>query len=147
MDAKGRLAVPVRFRERIGEASGGKLIVTLDITCGTADRCLVAYPYNEWQRIEERVQNLPAFDPMAQLLSQLLIGKASECELDGQGRVLIPQNLREYAGLGKRVQAIGQVTKFQLWDEGAWTARQDKLLGQIGSLSSELSDAMRGLVL
>jgi len=143
LDAKGRLAIPTRYRDRLTDACGGALVLTISLT----ERCLTAYPFPEWKQIEDHLQNLPALDHKAQAISHLLIGHAAECEMDGQGRVLVPPPLREWARLDKRVRMVGQVKKFELWDEGAWTARRDELLGQVGDLLIEPSDALRELVL
>jgi MraZ protein len=143
LDVKGRLAIPTRYRDRLTDACGGSLVFTISLT----ERCLTAYPFPEWKRIEDHLQNLPALDHKAQAISHLLIGHAAECEMDGQGRVLVPPALREWAGLDKRVRMVGQVKKFELWDEGAWVARREELLGQVGELLREPSDALRHLVL
>lgn len=143
LDPKGRLAVPSRYRELLAEACGGRVIVTISLL----ERCLVVYPFPDWQRIEDDVRKLPALDPKAQAISHLLIGHANECELDGHGRVLVPPSLREFASLEKRVRVVGQVRKFEIWDEDAWAARREAFLGQIGALSDEQSEVLRSLVL
>ena len=143
LDPKGRLAVPSRYRERLSEDCGGRVIVTISLL----ERCLVVYPYPDWQRIEDDVRKLPALDPKAQAISHLLIGHATECELDGHGRVLLPQSLRDFAGLSKRARVVGQVRKFEIWDEDAWSARREEFLGQIGDLGAEQSEVLRSLVL
>ena len=143
LDAKGRLAVPARYRSLIGEKGGGALVVTVSLT----DRCLSVYPFAEWRRIEEEIQQLPTFDRQAQAIRHLLIGRACEVEMDSHGRILVPPQLREWAGLDKRVQMVGQVMKFELWDEAAWRKRIDELHGPAGELMSEPSEALRALVL
>ena len=143
MDAKGRLAVPTRYRDRLGEVCGGKLVVTISLT----ERCLVVYPFPDWQRIEATLDALPALDAQAQAVSHLLIGHATELDLDGQGRVLLPQSLREFAGLGKSVKMVGQVRKFELWDDVTWTMRREELLSQVDRLAQTPSEALRSLVL
>lgn len=143
LDAKGRLAIPSRYRERLVEACGGKLIVTISLL----ERCLVAYPFAEWQRIEDKLRTLPALDSKAQAISHLLIGHATDCDMDSHGRVLLTQSLRDFAGLDKRVKMVGQVDKFELWDESTWNARREELLGQVDKLQEEPSEALRALVL
>ena len=143
LDPKGRLAVPSRYRERLAEDCSGRVIITISLL----ERCLVIYPFPDWQRIEDDVRKLPALDPKAQAISHLLIGHANECELDAHGRVLVPASLREFAGLQKRVRVIGQVRKFEIWDEDAWSARREAFLGQIGALCDEQSEVLRSLVL
>nr|VFK59128.1 MAG: MraZ protein [Candidatus Kentron sp. UNK]VFK69029.1 MAG: MraZ protein [Candidatus Kentron sp. UNK] len=143
LDTKGRLAVPSRYRERIFEHCNGKLVITISLT----ETCLVVYPFPDWQKIEDDLRALPALDRKAQAISHLLIGHATECDLDGHGRVLVPQSLREFANLDKQVKIVGQVMKFELWNDGAWTRRRQELLDQVGEFLTEPSDAVRSLVL
>lgn len=143
LDAKGRLAIPSRYRERLTESCGGKLIVTISLL----ERCLVVYPYPRWQRIEDALKDLPALDQQAQAINHLLIGHANECDMDSNGRVLLSQTLRGFAGLDKHIMMVGQVDKFELWDEAAWIERREELLGGVTRLHEEPSDALRNLVL
>ena len=143
MDAKGRLAVPARYRERLSELCSGRIVITISLL----NRCLTVYPFPDWQAIESDLKNLPALDPKSQAIRHLLIGHANECERDGQGRILIAQSLREFADLAKQVKLVGQGTKFELWNEQAWAARRDELLGQVGELLADPSDALKALVL
>ena len=143
MDAKGRLAVPARYRERLSELCAGRIVITISLL----NRCLTVYPFPDWQAIESDLKNLPALDPKSQAIRHLLIGHANECEMDGQGRILIAQSLREFADLAKQVKLVGQGTKFELWNEQAWAARRDELLGQVGELLADPSDALKALVL
>ncbi|MCB1738785.1 MAG: division/cell wall cluster transcriptional repressor MraZ [Gammaproteobacteria bacterium] len=143
MDPKGRLAIPTRYRDRLDEVCAGKLVITISLL----ERCLSVYPAPEWQRIEKTLESLPALDQKAQAISHLLIGHALECDLDGQGRILISQTLRDFAGLDKRVRMVGQVRRFELWDEQTWTARREQLLSEVEDLRSNPSEALRDLVL
>ena len=143
LDAKGRLAIPSRYRERLVEDCGGKLIVTISLL----ERCLVVYPYPRWQRIEDELKDLPALDSQAQAINHLLIGHAVDCDMDGHGRVLLSQALRSFAGLDKRVMMVGQVDKFEIWDDALWSRRRDELLEAVPALHREPSDALRKLVL
>jgi MraZ protein len=143
LDDKGRLAIPSRYRERLVEVCGGSLVATIHLT----ERCLVVYPAPEFRRIETHLENLPTLDSQAQLISHLLIGNAQECDMDGHGRILLPPSLRDWAGLDKQVRMVGQIKKFELWDERGWVARREQLLGEVGQLLSRPSEALRGLVL
>ena len=143
LDSKGRLAVPSRYRERLSESCNCRLVVTISLM----DRCLVLYPLPEWQRIESEIQALPSLDPQARAISHLLIGHASECDMDGHGRILLPQSLRDFASLDKRVSLIGQVHKLEIWDASAWQSRREELLSQVGVLPAEISESLRQLVL
>jgi MraZ protein len=123
LDAKGRLAIPTRYREELRERCASELVVTVD-----TDRCLLIYPLPEWLEIEQKLMRLPSYNKAARRLQRLLVGHATEVEMDGQGRVLLPPPLREFAGLTKHAVMIGQGTKFELWDEGRWNEQRDDWL-------------------
>jgi MraZ protein len=136
LDVKGRVAMPTRHHDQIKQQCDGQLIVTVD-----RDRCLLVYPQNEWELIEQKLSALPNLAPQARSLQRLLIGHATECSMDKSGRVLITPPLREFAALDKRVVLIGQGNKFELWDEAVWNTRCESWLaaGQDeGPLSTEL---------
>lgn len=124
LDAKGRLAMPTRYRERIVERSNGRLVATVD----RSDPCLLIYPLPEWEEIELKLRRLPTLNPVARRLQRLMIGHASDLELDGSGRILIPPNLRECAGLTRDAVLIGQGNRFELWDEAQWNANREQWL-------------------
>ncbi|NCA68540.1 MAG: transcriptional regulator MraZ [Sphingobacteriia bacterium] len=123
LDAKGRVAVPARYRERLQSTCDSRLVVTVD-----RDRCLLLYPEPEWELIESKLAALPAFDNTARAIQRLYIGNAQEVEMDAQGRILLPHYLRDFAALDKRIAFVGQGSKFELWDEGAWNARTEAAL-------------------
>ncbi len=143
LDAKGRLAIPSRYREQLLEDCAGQLIVTISLL----ERCLVVYPFPRWQRIENELKDLPALDSQAQAINHLLIGHAVDCDMDSNGRVLLSQVLRKFAGLGKRIMMVGQVDKFEIWDDTGWNQRRDELLAGVPQLHREPSDVLRKLVL
>jgi MraZ protein len=124
LDAKGRLAMPTRFREQIVARSNGRLMATVD----RADRCLLIYPLPDWDEIERKLVALPTLNPAVRRLQRLMIGHANELELDSHGRVLIPPTLREYAGLSRQAMLIGQGSRFELWDEAHWNERREQWL-------------------
>jgi MraZ protein len=124
LDAKGRLAMPTRFREQIVARSAGRLMATVD----RSDRCLLIYPLPDWDEIERKLVALPTLNPAARRLQRLMIGHANELELDSHGRVLIPPTLREYAGLSRQAMLIGQGSRFELWDEAHWNERREQWL-------------------
>ena len=124
LDAKGRLAMPTRFREQIVARSNGRLMATVD----RSDRCLLIYPLPDWDEIERKLVALPTLNPAARRLQRLMIGHANELELDSHGRVLIPPTLREYAGLSRQAMLIGQGSRFELWDEAHWAERREQWL-------------------
>jgi len=123
LDAKGRMAMPTKYRERLREHCDGQLVITVD-----RDHCLLVYPLPEWEEIERKLARLPNLDKQTRRLQRLLIGHATECEMDGHSRILLPPPLREFAALDKRVVLIGQGNKFELWDEQAWQERRDRWL-------------------
>lgn len=136
LDVKGRLTMPSRYRDEF-MARAGQLVVTID----AVDPCLSVYPLAEWELIEARLRELPSLREENRRLQRLLIGNAVDIELDAAGRFLVPPRLRDYAGLDKRAVLVGQLNKFQLWDEDAWEARcaEDlKAIKQPGGLPEEL---------
>ncbi|HWR78786.1 MAG TPA: division/cell wall cluster transcriptional repressor MraZ [Pseudomonas sp.] len=139
LDAKGRLAMPSRYRDELVARCAGQLIVTID----AIDPCLCVYPLAEWELIEAKLRELPSLREESRRLQRLLIGNAVDIELDANGRFLVPPRLREYARLDKHAMLVGQLNKFQLWDEAAWSAVADADLAAIkqsGSLPEELRD-------
>lgn len=142
LDPKGRVAIPTRYRSELQESCEGQLVLTVD-----RDKCLLLYPLPEWEVIERKLVSLPALNPQARRLQRLLIGHATECEMDAQGRVLVSEPLRKFAGLDKRVVLIGQGNKFEVWDEDTWNARRDEWLEKEESLEDmvELSPELGSL--
>lgn len=116
LDAKGRMAVPARFRDSLMQDEQGALVITID----TEERCLLVYPLKEWEPIQAKLEALPSFNPAARRIQRLIIGHATDVDLDGSGRILLPAPLREYAGLEKKMVMMGQGNKFELWDEAHW---------------------------
>ena len=135
IDGKGRLAVPTRYREALSSS----LVVTID----TEETCLLLYPAMYWQVIEDNLQRLPSFNAAARRIQRLLIGHATDVELDGHGRVLLPLLLRDYAHLDKRVVMIGQGNKFEVWDESLWQSRREQWLVDEASREDRLPDEMK----
>ena len=125
LDAKGRLAIPARYREQLQACCASRLVITVD-----ADHCLLIYPEPNWVEIERKLERLPSFNPTARKLQRLYIGHAQDVEMDAQGRVLLPPSLRSFASLDKRVALVGQSNKFELWDEDAWVGRRDQWLSE-----------------
>lgn len=138
VDGKGRLAIPTRYRDARGMEDGASLVVTID----TEETCLLLYPINEWQIIEDNLQRLPSFDAVTRRIQRLLIGHATDVKLDGNGRILIPPVLRDYAKLDKKVLMVGQSNKFEIWAESIWEDRREQWLNdgttKLGQLPDEL---------
>lgn len=118
--------MPARYRERLAECAESKLVITID----TDERCLLIYPLPEWEVIERKLDALPSLDRHARRIQRLLLGHATETEMDAHGRILLPPPLREFAGLDKHVVLIGQGKKFELWDEQLWNRRRDEWLAE-----------------
>ncbi len=142
LDAKGRMAMPSRYREQLLAACSGHLVVTID----TNHRCLLLYPLPEWEQIEREIEGLSSFDPMSQRVKHLLIGHATDLELDGNGRILLPQELRQYAALNKHICLVGQGKKLEIWDQDAWSAQRELWFAEsVGG--EELPEKLRTLAL
>src|SRR5216683_6510972 len=123
LDDKGRMVMPTRYREEIAELAQGRLVVTVD-----RDQCLLIYPLPEWEQTERKLMNLPSLNPQARRLQRLMVGYATDLELDGHGRVLLPPELREFGLLTRDAMLIGQGSRFELWDEAWWNERRDEWL-------------------
>ncbi len=141
MDAKGRIVLPARYRERLVEICDSQLVVTID----TDQPCLLLYPINEWELIEEKIEALPSFNPTTRRIQRLLIGHATDVEVDANGRMLLSTPLRGYAQLGKKVVLIGQGKKFELWDEAVWSQKLDEWLNDGSGV--EMPEALAELTL
>ena len=113
LDAKGRLAMPARYRERLSNDHGGRLVVTIDLD--TRHRCLSLYLPAEWEKIERQIDGMSGLNEHVRRMKHLLIGHANDLDLDRNGRVLLPQELRRYAGLEKQVCSA----KARNWKSGA----------------------------
>ena len=142
MDAKGRLAMPARQREPLLSLCQGQIVVTID----TQSKCLVIYPLPEWERIEQDIQGLPTLNPAVKRFQRLMLGYASDLELDGNGRMLLPQSLREYAQLEKKLVLVGQGNKLEIWSEALWLAEREQALEDSGP-EAELPAELMSLTL
>ena len=143
IDAKGRVPVPAKFRDRLKALEIGTVVLTLNLM---SERCLSAYPLPEWERLEDDIRRLPSLDDNAYLLTHLLIGQATECDMDGHGRILVPQSLRDSAGLDRRLRMVGLVHKFELWNEDVWTERRKSFRGKIGEIKVDPESILGKLV-
>ena len=135
LDNKGRLAVPAKYRNSLRESCAGQLVLTID-----RDRCLLLYPLPVWEEVVQKLIQLSSTNWQARGLKRLLLGHAEECDMDGQGRILIPAPLREFAGLDKHVVLVGQGNKFELWDEQTWYQCREQWLAETGRDSALPAD-------
>ncbi|MDB2416088.1 division/cell wall cluster transcriptional repressor MraZ [Pseudomonadales bacterium] len=121
MDAKGRMALPARYRDAVAVASDGRIVVTIDMR----ESCLLLYPLAEWELVQGKLENLSNINPQARLLQRLLIGHATDLELDAAGRLLLPSMLRDFGGLKKKLVLVGQGNKIEIWSAYHWQQRLD----------------------
>jgi len=135
LDAKGRMAIPTRYRERLATRCGGQLVATVDI-----DYCLLIYPLPDWEEIERKLMRLPSLNEDARRLQRLMVGYATEIEMDGHGRILVSRELRDFASLERQAMLIGQGNKFELWDDERWKEKRDSWIdgGKSADLPAEL---------
>ena len=129
IDAKGRLAMPKNHRDRLDENGVKELVVTAD-----PGRCLVVYPRPIWEDVEQKLNELPNSSRATRAIQRLYIGYATDIELDGTGRMLLPNELREYAGLDRKAVLIGQGKKFELWDEHTWNIESEKWKQEVNEM-------------
>lgn len=119
LDAKGRIAIPAKYRDALQEACSGQLVITIDLELP----CLTLFPLPHWEQLERQLQSLSNTNQVHLSIKRLLLGHASEVELDKNARLLLPAKLREHAGLEKHLLLAGMGNTFQIWDEGSWNER------------------------
>jgi transcriptional regulator MraZ len=142
LDAKGRLAIPVRYRERLTTRAEGHLVATVD-----RDYCLLIYPLPDWEEIERKLTRLPALNKKSRRLQRLMMGHATELDMDSHGRILLTRELRAFAGLDRQAMLIGQGNKFELWDEERWNTRRDEWLAEDADEEAGLPQELESLTL
>ncbi len=135
LDAKGRFAIPTRYREPLAVRCDGQLVTTVD-----RDHCLLIYPLPDWEEIERKLVRLPSFRERTRTMQRMMLGYATEVDIDGHGRILLSRELREFAGLDRQAIFIGQGHRFELWDEERWNGKRDEWVGtdDDGDLPPEL---------
>lgn len=138
IDAKGRLNIPARYRAALLNETETTVVVTID----TEQPCLLLYPTSRWNTIEGELERLSSFHPASRRIQRLLIGHATDVELDSQGRILLPPLLREYARLEKTAMLVGQGKKFEIWNDAQWQTSRSAWLAEtadaVNALPSEL---------
>lgn len=143
LDAKGRLTMPTGYRDLLFAESEGKLVATIDINRS----CLMLYPLSQWQIIEKKLMSLSDFEPGEAAVKRLILGNANNCDMDKNGRVLLPAPLRLHAGLEKKLMLIGQVNKFELWGEAQWQEQMQQDLDLARALDFSSSNRLKELAL
>ncbi len=141
LDAKGRFAIPTRYRELINEQCAGQFVLTYSAFDSGA---LWLYPQQEWQRVRDDVMRLSTFNAAHRGLQRRLVGSATPVEPDGSGRVQLPQTLRQVAGLEKHIVFLGMGSRFEIWNENILA---QKRMEEELSLSEQASEQMADLVL
>ena len=130
LDVKGRISIPTRYRAELLEQNQGQMVCTVDIR----QPCLLLYPLKEWEIIEQKLQ-------------RVMLGYATECELDSAGRILISGPLRQHAKLEKSIMLVGQLNKFEIWSEAEWQAQIEKDMALGATDSFALSEELKTLSL
>jgi MraZ protein len=133
LDAKGRIAMPTRYRDDLMAACQGRLVLTYS---AFDSGCLWLYPEADWSRVREQVMALSTFNPSHRSLQRRLVGSATQLEVDGNGRLLLPQTLRQVAGLEKKVVLMGMGQRFEIWNENILSQRRVEEERQMQSQSS-----------
>ena len=134
VDTKGRLIIPSKFREQLGE----EFIVTKGL-----DGCLFVFPQDEWQAFEEKLRALPLTQKGARQFTRFFVAGATPCELDKQGRILLPATLREIAGLDKDVVLAGMLNRIEIWSKDKWT--ENNACGDMDDIAEQMTQL--GLVI
>ncbi|WP_416306130.1 division/cell wall cluster transcriptional repressor MraZ [Neptunicella sp. SCSIO 80796] len=116
LDVKGRITIPTRYRQTLLDDCQGQLVCTIDIK----QPCLLLYPLPEWEEIELKLSQLSSMNPHERRMQRLLLGYATEGDMDKNGRFLLSSPLRQHAGLDKQIMLVGQMNKFELWDADEW---------------------------
>ena len=132
IDIKGRMAVPVKFRQQLAKGA----VVTKGL-----DSCLFLYPKTEWQKLAPRLAALPIAQANARAFARLMLAGAMEVEIDRQGRTLVPEYLRQYAGMKKKVIVAGLYDRLEIWDETAW----NNYKAGTENKSNDIAEALGGL--
>ncbi len=133
LDAKGRLAVPARFRASLADG----VVLTRGM-----DRCVAAYPIPVWEDLAARISALPMTDPNARQFRRMVFAEAANLDLDGQGRIVVPPELRGFAGIDREAVIIGVHTSFEIWSPDGWAAMQSLVDDEGDAIVSQLANVL-----
>lgn len=139
LDTKGRVAIPTRYRQSLLDDCQGQLVCTID----TQQPCLLLYPLSEWEEIELKLSRLSSMNPHERRLQRLLLGYASEGEMDKNGRFLLSAPLRQHANLEKEIMLVGQLNKFEIWQTETWDAQVQADISTEQDAGFELTDRLQ----
>ena len=134
IDAKGRISIPSKFREILNKKYDDRLVIT------NFDHCLVAFPYEEWAGLEQKVNSLSLVKKEAKTFLRFFYSSAIDCAVDKQGRLLIPQTLRDYANLEKDVMLVGEGKKIEIWAKERWLEVVQKAQEDFDQITDTLAD-------
>lgn len=134
IDPKGRVSIPAKFRELLADKYDDRLILT------NFDRCLVAYPYEEWRVLEEKASSLSMVRKEVKSFQRFFVSGAVECPIDKLGRILIPPTLRNYAQLERNVVFAGMLKKFEIWGEERWLEEIKRSEEEFEGMGTALAD-------
>jgi MraZ protein len=118
------MSIPTKLRSALCGESGNDLVVTIS----PSDHCLLLYKLEDWDVVEQKLTSLPTLNAQVRQLKRVLIGHADDCAMDGSGRILLPQQLREFANIDRKAVLVGQGDKYEIWDEAHWVAQRESLL-------------------
>ncbi|UCG20295.1 MAG: division/cell wall cluster transcriptional repressor MraZ [Deltaproteobacteria bacterium] len=134
LDAKGRIRIPTRFRDILKTRYEDRFVIT------NLDRCLVAYPLQEWEIIEEKLGSLSLVRQDVKAFQRFFISGATECNFDKQGRILIPQTLREHASLDREVVLAGMLRSFEVWSKELWDSEIKRAHDNFAEITATLAE-------
>lgn len=135
--------MPTRYRDSLQERCDGQMVATID----TEEKCLLLYPIEDWLEIERKIEALPSFNKAARRVQRLLIGHATDVDMDSNGRLVVPPVLRSYAELDKKIMLVGQGKKFEIWSEDLWNKKRDAWLEEDNLGDEALPEEMMSLSL
>jgi len=135
--------MPTKYRDELFADCQGKMVCTVDIQ----HACLLLYPLPEWEEIELKLCQLSSMNPQERVFQQVILGNASDCEMDKNGRLLINGPLRNHAALEKNIMLVGQLRKFEIWNESAWQEQMQQGISKIQSGEIELTERLLDLSL
>ncbi len=135
MDAKGRIAIPAKHRPRFADICANQIVITKDIF----EPCLLLFPLPQWEQLEAKLSTFSDIDPNQRTIKRMILGYASEHEIDANGRILLPPVLRDVAQLDKHLMLSGQGRNFQIWDEAKWHEKNEQDMAALANGNVDLS--------
>jgi MraZ protein len=130
-DEKGRLAIPAKFRASLGD----RAVITRGL-----DRCLFLFSGANWEELAKKLANLPMADANSRAFGRLMLAGAMEAPIDAQGRILLPDYLRTYAGIGKQAIVAGLYSRIEIWNDEAWKKYKSETESQSNEIAARLSE-------